>query len=72
MSPIGASDGGNGGSSGSSSSHQSQINSMVLADPEKIRERETELEKIHRRSRELMLSPRGFQGGRLSLFLIPL
>ncbi len=31
---------------------------FVGVDPDRIRERERELEKIHRRSRELMLSPR--------------
>ncbi len=35
------------------------LNFSGPSDPERIRERERELEKIHRRSRELMLSPRG-------------
>ncbi len=38
------------------------LNFAGPADPERIRERERELEKIHRRSRELMLSPRGGGG----------
>lgn len=49
------------GSSGStlgSPVNPSSINFSGNIDPERIRERERELEKIHRRSRELMLSPR--------------
>lgn len=35
--------------------------SLNFVDPDQIGERERELEKIHRRSRELMLSPRGLE-----------
>ncbi len=62
-----------GGGSGNNSSNNSPalsspinpgpLNFVGPADPERIRERERELEKIHRRSRELMLSPRGGGGG---------